>query len=264
MNQKRVLAGVLISSMFFMGGCAGKRDFTKGVSEEDMKLLSSPSDKTLRLYKGLRITEKGFYPHCTLIPVGTILPDEACYENRYMTKVAPYSPVKKFNLKKFIDTIKNSDLKSKRNNLLYVKNKYPSFDVSSFNFEQIDTLSSKSTGLIDKQKILITKSPNYIRKITNPSKEILSLASSVCNAGSYGFWNSTKVKCIYNYPPSYSLFPGNNSSSGSYSGSSSGGGGSSSGGGYSDSSSSRSNNSNYVPGRGYYRPGQGHGYSSQY
>ena len=51
MYKNKVQKVILISSILFLiGGCAGKTDFTQGVSEEDKKLLSSYDDEVIYIY----------------------------------------------------------------------------------------------------------------------------------------------------------------------------------------------------------------------
>jgi len=93
--------------------------------------------------------------------------------------------------------------------------------------------------------------------VINPSKELKQIALNVRKANCHGRWSNgvctswseiarrreseiERERSMHSRPSSYS---------------SSGG---------SSSSSSSSSNSNYFPGRGWYRPGLGHGYSSQY
>ena len=178
---------LLITSILIMGGCAGKKDFTQGVSEEDKKLLSSYDDKVLYTHptNGIRVTQNGFYPDCNIKSEGIVKPpgieivldeSQCYYTNRYMSEVASFSPIKKFNFKKFMDVIYKDKLKNIKVKIFAFKKKYPSVNVSLFTPKEIDTLLSKSVSLYEKQKILLAKEPRYIAKITNPSESLKIIA----------------------------------------------------------------------------------------
>ena len=121
-----------------MGGCAGKKDFTKGVSEEDKKLLSSPNDEILYIYKDrLRVTKNGFYPNYNFkIPVKPSRKKEFV-ANYYSSKISTYSGLRQFNLKKFIDDINNNNLRGIQEKVIMVKKKKDKY------FKEINFLMPK-------------------------------------------------------------------------------------------------------------------------
>ena len=250
MYKDRVKIIVLLSTILFVGGCAGKRDLAKGVSSEDKKLISSYHDEVLYTSYGIRITKNGFYPDCNINLSKTLSPkdNDKCYKNIYMTKVAEFSRVKKFNLKKFMETINEKNLKKERINRIIVQKEYPSFPITKFNSKDIDILSLKSSSLYEKQKAFVRNKPSYISKIINPSEElqkiailsnvhsiryiknptknVLNFAKGVCNKERFFYWEGKEGGCVFH---DYSSSSSSNSSySESYSGSS----GSSSGGGH--------------------------------
>ena len=242
-NRAKIVA--LLLAIFLIFGCAGKRDFTKGVSEEDKKLFSSNKDKKLFIYKHIVIiTQNGFYPYI---------------KSEYDTKVASYIDRKKFNLKKFMNDVNKYNLKSLRIKLLTLKKKYPSVSLLKATKTEIETLFSANISQYEIDKILVRCTPSYLYKVINPTKELKQIALDGKKANCTGNWHDDISSCL-SQSDEVALIHANeeakrrmNSRPSSYS--SSGG---------SSSSSSSSSNSNYIPGRGYYRPGLGHGYSSQY
>lgn len=220
----------------------------------------------LKLYQykndGIRITKNGFYPNCkiadTTLTSDIVKDKQYCSETKYMKQFLG-GLVTRFNMNKFMHDINEANLKELRLNIIAIKKLFPSLNIQKFKEKEIMELSN--LNLYEKQKKVLSYQGSTIDDIPNPSEELkkIALTSFIRECGKRkGFWNHKKNYCDI---PSYPTPSNSSSESYSSSGSSSGGGSSSSGGGY---SGSRSNNSNYVPGRGYYRPGQGHGYSSQY
>ena len=209
-NREKIVA--LLLAMFLIGGCASKRDFTQGVSEEDKKLLSGNKYKGLFRYRTIVITQNGFYPYI---------------EGEYDTKVASYLDVKKFNLKKFMDDVNKYNLKALRLKVLALKKKYPSVSLKNAKKIEIETISSPNISQYEIDKILVKCTPNYLNKIVNPSKELKQIALKSCE---YEWNGSTCTRPSYSAPSSSSSYSAPSSSS-SYSGSSSSSGysGSSSG-----------------------------------
>jgi hypothetical protein len=209
---KKVL---LITSILIISGCAEKIDFTKGVSEEDKKLYSSTSEGWLHLYKKrIIITKNGFYPYD---------------RDRYKTKVADYLNVRKFNLGLFISDIKYNNLEELRTRLISVSNKYNFPKIKRLTLKEIETIESKKISLHEKQKILVNYDEEYIKKISNPSKELkkivrLNQEKRLCNSkpydGGHYSWNGSS--CEFNprvepSTPDYSYESDNSGSSGGYS-----------------------------------------------
>ena len=298
MNQNRLKVTIIVLVMFFINGCFShvgtqKNNFLMAkVSTEDKKLLSYYDDEVLYLYNGdvifagkvmysykpdqkimgkkmqeafqyksdgIRITKNGFYPNCkiadTTLTSEIVKDKQYCHKTKYM-KQSLGDLLTKFNMNKFMHDINEANLKELRLAILSINKIFPSFDIRRLTEKEIIKFTTLS--LYEKQKKLVDYQPSIIKNIMNPSEELKEIALTShkrkCSKRGY-LWNYKKNDCDI---PSYR--PPSSSSSESYSSS----GGSSASGGYSGSSSSGNNNSNYVPGRGYYRPGQGHGHSSQY
>jgi hypothetical protein len=277
MNKTRLKLVILMLSMLSLTGCFKDiepykygSNIKREVSKEDRKLISSIYDKVLFYYRGIRITQNGFYPNC-IIPHASISKYSRdndpsyrgfCFNNKYMsiTYTSTFESMtrKKFNVKKFIATIKGDTIKIFRRKLLFFQKEYPSFESKKFKKIEIDKLVSKNSSLYEKQKILIQYEPNYLERISNPSKKLLQelkkakeelkKAQENCYKNKDYYWSEYSNSC------SYRVYPSNSNSSSSSS--------SSSGGGYSGSSSSNrpfnSMPSNASPGRGYYVPGVGY------
>jgi len=125
---------LLITSILIISGCAEKIDFTKGVSEEDKKLLSSDEGKIYH-YKYLYITKNGFFPG---------------YIGRFNSKITNYSNDEELNLKLFVDYIYANNLKKFRETLLLMKKRYPTLRLELFNPSSIEKLKSLPLNKITK------------------------------------------------------------------------------------------------------------------
>jgi hypothetical protein len=100
--------------------------------------------------------------------------------------------------------------------------------------KEIETIESKKISLHEKQKILVNYDEEYIKKISNPSKELkkivrLNQEKRLCNSkpydGGHYSWNGSS--CEFNprvepSTPDYSYESDNSNSGGSYSNQSSG------------------------------------------
>jgi len=230
---------ITLALLLLVSGCAEKTDFTKGVSDKDKKLISSYDDKVLFVYDDIRITEHGFYPNFKILGIRN---DN---KSKYVTKVASYLDTKKFNLKIFIDDVNRYGLKKIKAKLLPIFKKFPDFKLEDKKALTM-ILSAKNSKIVNSY---IEKKTKCIAIYENRWWE-RGLEDSWCNKHYYMSKEQQEQADATAYLDN---FPSSSGSGGGYSSSS----------GYSGSSSS-SSNSNYIPGRGYYRPGLGHGYSSQY
>jgi len=154
---------LLVTSILIISGCAGKLgNLDKGVSEEDRKLISSPKDEILYIYKGrLRITKHGFYPNYDIEIPKKPLDTDGFYENYYSTPIASYSRLKKFNLKKFIDDIHDNKLQDLKPRLIPFIRKYSNryyrgygSSINHFLPNEIMLLTSNDISSSRKEKIL--------------------------------------------------------------------------------------------------------------
>ncbi|MCK4442301.1 MAG: hypothetical protein KAU90_09865, partial [Sulfurovaceae bacterium] len=163
MYRNRVKIVVLLLIMLLIGGCAGKRDFTKGVSEEDKKLLSSKDDKVLFIYDDIRITNNGFYPN-------NLTKDNRTYKySKYHKRVASYSKLRKINLKRFMDDVNKYKLKNIRTKLLPIFKRFPNLKLKDK--EELNIILSKEDS--EKKYAIILKShPEYIQNISNPNEKL--------------------------------------------------------------------------------------------
>ena len=180
MYRNRIKTIELFLGILLIGGCAGKTDFTQGVSGENKKLLSSYTDKILYIKGDIRITKNGFYPNCNIN--SPKLKRSVQNKNKYMSKVASYLMTRKFNLKLFLEDVNKKHLKEFRFKLLKVALKYPqdSFDTSFIeNEEELDSLLLNNP-LKDRKKILSRiahsiKLKNYVPPRVPSYREIQDL-----------------------------------------------------------------------------------------
>ena len=222
-----------------MGGCVGKKDFTKGVSEEDKKLLSANYEKILYIYKNrLRVTRTGFYPNYNdgyYPDKNVLIPDGPSSEkkfrtNYYSSKISNYFGLRQFNLKKFVDDINNNNLRNIHEKIIIVKKKkYPYIkDINLLMPEDIIALASDNIS--EKKKKIIEKKYHVAAKEYDARQE--EYRAEVCKRDERFFikgecYNTPYIPYIPYRPPSKSYdkpsYDSRSSGSGSgYSGSSSG------------------------------------------
>ena len=188
----------MVLSIFLIGGCVGKVDFSKNISAEDKKLFSSYEDNVLYIKDDIRITQNGFYPNykVSLHPVEEWDSRKSyLYKSRFYSTIVEYSALKEFNLQKFLDVVKEENLLVYRNKLLKLQSKYPNVTTTGLTLKQVDSLlveknsfkhiylvdtcSKRALNLVEKEQLfLINDSPQNLKCIKNATDRVKFIAIS--------------------------------------------------------------------------------------